>query len=41
VALIRDLPPADWVEMAAAVVVVLLSRMWALTHPKIPPGDGS
>ena len=32
-----SLPLADWVILAATVAVILLSRVWARRHPKVPP----
>ena len=37
VALIQALPRLDWLILAATAVVILLSRVWAHRHPKIPP----
>lgn len=32
------LPLADWVILAALVIVILLTVRWARRHPKVPPG---
>ena len=32
------LPLADWVITAATAIVIVLSRLYARRHPKVPPG---
>ena len=31
------LPLADWLILAVLAVVIVLSRLWARRHPKVPP----